>query len=69
MEIVDLLLGIARLGYRGAIGEECLSSLLAHAKNHGVPEVLSWIREDPGLLLVPSWQFLLAWQVQAGGSP
>lgn len=69
MEPVDLVFGIARLGYRGAIGETCLSSLLAHAKNHGVPEVLLWILEDPGLLLVPSWQFPLSWQVQAGGSP
>ncbi len=52
-----LLVGIAALGYRGAIGEEVLSSLVAHVENHGLEEVLRWIEEDPGLLLVPSWQF------------
>ena len=52
-----LLLGIGRLGYRGPIPERALSSLLAHAEEHGVEAVLGWIREDPGLLLVPSWQF------------
>jgi hypothetical protein len=52
-----LLLGIARLGYRGPIPERALSSLVAHAQEHGVPAVLAWIEEDPGLLFVPSWQF------------
>ena len=52
-----LLLGIAKLGYRGPISERALSSLVAHAQNHGVSAVLSWIESDPGLLLVPSWQF------------
>ena len=52
-----LILGIAKLGYRGPIPERALSSLVAHAQEHGVSAVLSWIEEDPGLLLVPSWQF------------
>ena len=52
-----LFLGIGRLGYRGPIPESALSSLVAHAEEHGVEAVLSWIHEDPGLLLVPSWQF------------
>jgi hypothetical protein len=52
-----LLLGIAKLGYRGPIPENALSSLVAHAEKHGVGAVLSWIEEDPGLLFVPSWQF------------
>jgi len=57
-ELPQLLLGIARLGYRGRITEMALSSLVAHAKEHGVQTVLSWIGEDPGLLLMPSWQFV-----------
>lgn len=56
-ELPALLLGIAKLGYRGPITECALSSLVAHAQEHGVPAVLSWIEEDAGLLLVPSWQF------------
>jgi len=52
-----LLLGIAKLGYRGPILERALSSLVAHAQEHGVSAVLSWIDQDAGLLLVPSWQF------------
>lgn len=53
----QVLMGIARMGYRGSIPAHALSSLVAHAEEHGVPAVLSWIEEDPGLLLVPSWQF------------
>jgi hypothetical protein len=56
-ELPQLLVGIAATGYRGPITEMALSSLVAHAKEHGVPTVLSWIEEDPGLLLMPSWQF------------
>lgn len=56
-ELVQLVLGIAHLGYRGSIGERTLSSLVAHAKDHGVEAVLGWIEDDPGLLLIPSWQF------------
>ena len=52
-----LLLGIGRLTYRGPISETALSSLVAHAEEHGVEAVLAWIHEDSGLLLVPSWQF------------
>lgn len=52
-----LLLGIAKLGYRSPIPERALSSLVAHAQEHSVVTVLSWIEQDPGLLLVPSWQF------------
>lgn len=62
-ELVELLLGIARLGYHGTISEYVLSSLVAHAKDHGVEEVLRWIEHDPGYLSLPSWQFLLPWQV------
>jgi len=57
-ELPRLLLGIARQGYRGSIGASALSSLIAHAQDHGVEAVLSWIHDDPGLLQVPSWQFL-----------
>jgi hypothetical protein len=56
-ELAQLLLGIAARGYRGPIGAAALSSLVAHAEEHGVEAVLSWIDDDPGLLLVPSWQF------------
>lgn len=56
-ELPALLLGIGRLGYRGPITEQALSSLVAHAKEHGVEAVLEWIRDDPGLLFMPSWQF------------
>ena len=56
-ELPGLLLGIARLGHRGPIPERPLSSLVAHAQEHGVEIVLSWIEDDPGLLVVPSWQF------------
>lgn len=56
-ELPALLHGIANLGYRGQIPEHALSSLLAHAPEHGVSAVLSWIEEDVGLFLVPSWQF------------
>jgi hypothetical protein len=52
-----VLMGISRLGYRGAIGAKALSSLVAHAQEHGLETVLLWIEQDPGLLLVPSWQF------------
>lgn len=58
-ELPALLLGIANIGYRGPIPERALSSLVAHAQDHGVSEVLSWIERDPGLLIVPSWQFFL----------
>ncbi len=57
MELVQLLMGIAKLGYRGPIQEKALSSLVAYAKDYGVEEVLKWINEDSGLLIVPSWQF------------
>ena len=57
MELVQLLMGIAKSGYRGPIKETALSSLVAYAKDYGVEEVLRWIEEDPGLLTVPSWQF------------
>ena len=63
MELVQLLMGLSRMGFRGSIGERSLSSLVAWAKQHSVAEVLAWIDEDPGLLFCPSWQFLLAWQV------
>jgi hypothetical protein len=56
-ELPQLLLGIAALGYRGPISERALSSLAAHAKEHGVEAVLSWIEHDPGLVVLPSWQF------------
>jgi len=52
-----LLLGIGRLGYRGQIPDRALSSLVSHAEEYGVEEVLRWIDQDPGLLFVPSWQF------------
>lgn len=67
MELVQLLMGLARMGYRGSIGEECLSSLVAWAKEYSVAEVLEWIKDDPGYLICPSWQFLLAWQVSRDG--
>lgn len=57
-ELPALLLGIARMGYRGSIPEMALSSLVAHAEEHGTDAVLEWIREDPGLLFLPSWQFV-----------
>lgn len=63
MELSQLVIGIARMGYRGSIPERCLSSLLAYAKEHGLKEVLSWIQEDTGYLAIPSWQFLLPWQI------
>lgn len=56
-ELPRLLLGLAALGYRGLITERALSSLVAHAKDHGVETVLSWVEDDPGLLFLPSWQF------------
>ncbi len=58
-ELPQLLLGIGRLGYRGSVTSPALSSLVAHAKVHGVEVVLGWVRADPGLLFVPSWQFWL----------
>ena len=58
-ELVELVFEIARLGYWGPIPERCLSSLVAHAQDRGVQEVLSWIAEDPGYLVVASWQFPL----------
>jgi len=63
-ELPQLLLGIAALGYRGPITEWALSSLVAHAKEHGVETVLSWVEDDPGLLVLPSWQF---WRVPLAG--
>jgi len=57
MEIAALVVGLARMGYRGPISETCLSSLVAHARDHGVAEVLAWVQADRGLLLAPSWQF------------
>jgi len=56
-ELPQLLMGIVRLGYRGRIMEHALSSLVAHAKEHGVETVLRWVDEDPGYLFMPSWQF------------
>ena len=63
MELAQLLMGLARIGFRGSIGERSLSSLVAWAKQHSVAEVLQWIEVDPGLIFCPSWQFLLSWQV------
>ena len=53
-ELPQLLLGIARLGFRGSIEAAALSSLLTQAKDHGVETVLAWVDDDPGLLIVPS---------------
>lgn len=53
-ELPQLLLGIARLGFRGSIEAEALSSLVARAKDHGVEAVLAWVDDDPGLLRIPS---------------
>ncbi len=58
-ELPQLLLGLAQLGCRGPILEHALSSLVAHAQEHGVETVLGWVEEDSGLLFVPSWQFWL----------
>jgi hypothetical protein len=60
-ELVGLVVGISRLGYRGSIRERALSALTAWAKDRGTDEVLRWIREDPGLLVLPSYPFLLRW--------
>ena len=51
-------MGIGRLGYRGIITERALSSLIAYVQELGLEEVLRWIEEDPGLLFVPSCQFV-----------
>ncbi len=59
-----LVVGLARIGNRGPIRERALSSLLAWASQYGVDEVLSWVREDSGLLYMPSWQFPMAWQIR-----
>ena len=56
-ELPQLLIGIARLGYRGPIPEHALSSLISHAKEHGIDAVLGWVEEDPGFLFMPTWQF------------
>jgi hypothetical protein len=50
----QLLLGIARLGFRGPIPAAALSSLVTQAKDHGVSAVLAWVDDDPGLLSIPS---------------
>ncbi len=62
-ELPALVVGIARMGYRGPIREHALSSLVAWASEYGVEEVLRWVREDSGLLFVPSWQFIPSWQM------
>jgi len=49
-----LVVGIARMGYRGSIPERALSSLVNQAEEHGVNAVLDWILDDSGLLSVPS---------------
>ena len=56
-ELPQLLVGIGRLGNRGPVSASALSSLVAHAKEHGVEAVLGWIEDDSGLLQVPTWQF------------
>lgn len=58
-ELPQLLLGLAQRGYSGSITTQALSSLVAHAQEHGVAVVLGWVHDDPGLLLVPTWQFFL----------
>ena len=58
-ELPQLLLGLAQRGYHGPLTAQALSSLVAHAQEHGVTTVLCWIDDDPGLLFVPSWQFFL----------
>lgn len=63
-ELPQLLLGIAALRYRGPITEQALSSLVAHAKEHSVEAVLAWVEDDPGLLVLPSWQF---WPIPLAG--
>jgi hypothetical protein len=70
-ELPQHLMGIAAMGYRGLITEEALSSLVAHAKEHGVETVLGWIEADSSLLFMPSWQFwcpTLAWGSRRGGA-
>ena len=64
-ELVKLLFGLARIGYRGPIKEPSLSSLLAYAKDASVSEVLGWVNDDSGLLFCPSWQFPLPWEMAA----
>lgn len=61
--LAALVLGLARLGYRGPVRERALSSLVAWASEHDVDTVLSWVREDSGLLFVPSWQFPMPWNL------
>jgi len=52
------LIGIGRLGYLGIMTERALSSLVAYVEEFGLEEVLQQIDEDPGLLFVPSCQFV-----------
>ncbi len=56
-ELPQLLFGLTRLGYRGTVATYALSSLVAHAQDYGVAEVLRWVEDDPGLVFMPSWQF------------
>jgi hypothetical protein len=56
MTAVGLLIGLARMGFRGSITERCLSSLVMQAQDHGVAEVLTWVADDPGLLWVRTHQ-------------
>lgn len=61
--IGQLLLGIAQAGYRGPIGPRCLSQLVCQAEDYGLETVLSWIKEDPGLLIMPGCVFPERWMI------
>jgi hypothetical protein len=67
-ELVGLVIGLARMGFRGTIKEQTLSCLVGWAKDYGVAEVLSWIDQDPGWLIAPSWRLPLAWQIASAAA-
>lgn len=48
-------------------GERALSSLVAHAQEHGLDAVASWVEDDPGLSFVPSWPFPMQWMLSRKG--
>jgi hypothetical protein len=64
---VQLAVELARR--RIPIKAHALSSLAARAEDYGVRTVVEWIEEDPGLALVPSWQWwrVAGWAQQQAG--
>ena len=61
--MTDLLLALARSGFRGPIRERCLTDLANMAKDVGVEDVVAAVEADSGLTVIATDQgwFVKEW--------